>query len=287
MAKETAEQRLLKLIEAADAKATVAAPPPAAAPVAAPAPAPAARQVLSSVSSVGVSSPPALEGLLGMFRRPGSSETPEDIGLKMANRLLVVVVIGIGVFFIADFTKGMKASKKEVNFAIPKSKPSKKQAAVRKQKPPEDGSIVRSIFDTEKDFQVDRSQAVPETDALDESGHNAELSDAMIPRDVAEYVAAVSRRNIFHPLEKKAEEELKVAAPSENQKIRERITNFKLVGVSWLDSAESATVMVEDQKTSVTHFLKTGDYLEGVKVETIYADRVVFSYQGETVTINL
>lgn len=238
MAKDTAESKLLKLIEETDAKDKSSGAAPAAA---APAVAAAgdATNVLNSVSSVGVgaiSLPPFLQKIFSLLA--GSPQAGQGFGLRMANQLLLVLVLAIAVFFVMDFTRGMKESQVQVAFDV-------KQA----------------------DFNSD---------------------DEVLPsvKDVADYITAVSQRNIFRPFEKKVEE-TKVAAPVENQKIKDKVTNLKLVGISWLNSPETATVMIEDKSTSVTHFLKTGEDLQGLKVDVIYADRVEVSFQGEKITINL
>jgi type II secretory pathway component PulC len=106
---------------------------------------------------------------------------------------------------------------------------------------------------------------------------------------LAEYASVVSERNIFHPFEKKVIEE-KAAAEEvvvPNQKIKSKMVDFKIVGISWLDTPQSATVMIEDTKTQITHFLRAGENLQGVQVKTIYADRVILSYEGETLAVNL
>ena len=65
------------------------------------------------------------------------------------------------------------------------------------------------------------------------------------------------------------------------------MSKFKMVGIAWLDVPESATVMLEDTATHMTHFLKEGDKVEDVIVKIIYTDRVVFSRANEEITIKL
>lgn len=234
MAKETAESKLLKLIEEADAKDK-----PASGSGASAGPAAQATEVLTSVSSVGVQSiaiPPFIQKILALFSK-GSSPAA-GFGLRVVNMFLLFVIIGFGFFFVQDFSRGMKESQAQVVFEI-------KQAA-------DDGKPV----------------ALPTVN------------------DVGGYIAQISKRNIFKPFEKKVEE-TKIVAPVENQQIKDKVTNFKLVGISWLSTPETATAMIEDKSTSVTHFLKTGDDLEGVKLDVIYADRVEFSFNGEKLTMNL
>jgi len=242
MAKDTAESKLLKLIEETDAKdksaggSSVGAGASAASTAVA---APDATKLFNSVSSVGVgaiSLPPFLQKIISIII-PGSQRT-KGFGLHTANQLLLVLVLIVSVLFVLDFSRGMKESQVQVAFDV-------KQAPL-------------------------------------------DPADEVLPSvmDVVDYVTAVSQRNIFRPFEKKAEE-AHVAAPAENQKIKDKVTNLKLVGISWLNTPETATAMIEDKSTSVTHFVKTGEDLQGIKVDVIYADRVEVSFQGEKMTINL
>ncbi len=236
MAKDTAEAKLLKLIEETDAK-DKAVNPAAAGSAASAGVSTDATKVLSSVNSVGVgaiSLPPFLRKVLGLFS--GGSQPRSS--LRLVNYTLLVFIVAAGFFFVRNFLKGMEESQEEIVFEV-------------KQKP----------------FESTENGLAP-------------------PKDAGEYVRAISARNIFRPFEKKAEE-TKVSAPSENQQIKNKLTNFKLVGISWLSTPETATAMIEDKSRGETLFKKKGDDLDGVRVEVIYADRVEFSFQGEKLTINL
>lgn len=235
MAKETAESKLLKLIEASDAADGAAKP--AAADAAAGQSAPAA-DVLSSVSSVGVGGialPPFLQKLLAPFFAAGQART---FGLRELNILLVLVIVVVAGLLVREFSQGAKESRRQIAFEVT-------QRSV-------DGSLA----------------AVP------------------FAKEVVDYVAVISQRNIFQPFEKKVEE-IKVVQPVENQKIKDKVTNFKLVGISWLNSPETATVMIEDKSTSITHFKRAGEELNGVTINAIYADRVEMRFQDETLTMSL
>ncbi|MCB9772013.1 MAG: hypothetical protein H6754_05635 [Candidatus Omnitrophica bacterium] len=241
MAKDTAESKLLKLIEETDAKDKTGNP---AAPAAGAAASPDVTKVLNSVSTVGVGSislPPFLQKILSAF----FPKSGAGFGLRFFNQILLFVILGVGVFFVMDFSKGMKQSQVEVAYDVVQAE--------------DDGK------------------------------------DVVLPtiNDVVDYIATVSSRNIFRPFEKKAEE-AKIVAPLENQRIKDKVVNFKLVGISWLSTPETATAMIEDKGTSVTYFLKTGDDfgkmkqdMQGLKIDVIYADRVEFSFQGEKLTMNL
>ncbi|MEI7998224.1 MAG: hypothetical protein WCH62_01785 [Candidatus Omnitrophota bacterium] len=108
--------------------------------------------------------------------------------------------------------------------------------------------------------------------------------EAIIPeaKDVKFYIDSFGNRNIFKPYD------ISLGKASQaHPNLSKRLAKYKLVGVSWLDLPESASIMIEDPSTKTTYFLKIGEQLEGVTVKTIYTDRVVFSYENEETTIKL
>ena len=242
MAKETAEQKLLKLIEATEAENPGAAAPAADQPVINPA----ARETLSSVQAIGVSTipvPPFIGELINMLRHPGQhSSGPREMGVGLVNKALLAAIVLIIAYFVSDFSSGMKAAQRPIQFRQPRA-------------PESQGAFVS-------------------------------IADAI--KDISQYVTVVSARNIFQPFERKVEEIAAAeAVPEPNQVINEKISTLKLVGISWLDSPDTVTVMIEDTETQVTHFLKRGDDLKGLVVDNIYTDRVDLSYQGETAMMKL
>ena len=98
------------------------------------------------------------------------------------------------------------------------------------------------------------------------------------------YLDKITARNIFQPYVKK---EAGAPASAGATALSARLSKYKLVGVSWLDVPESATVMMEDLATHETRFLREGDKIEDMKVKTIFTDRVVFSCANEEITIKL
>ena len=54
--------------------------------------------------------------------------------------------------------------------------------------------------------------------------------------------------------------------------MHEQTKDLKLVGISWLDSAESASAMIENTQSGVTYFLKSGEQINSVTVKQIFAD---------------
>lgn len=276
--KETAEQKLLRLIEATDAKdgskgkgqtsspamqeLQLAATPsassrPSSAPAVAPTPVAAsaapvrasaadeAQRVLSSVKSVGVSPisisvPPILDSLMAILKGAGSlAKSPSSFGLKDVNKVLAILILIFAVVFSMSLFNNLRVSKQELQFDV-------EELAAPK------GGIVLPTF-----------------------------------KDIAEYLQTVSHRNIFQPYEKKIVEEKTDEETPLTPKVAEKISTWKLVGVSWIDTPESTTAMIEDGQTSMTYFVKTGDVFKGVKVESIYADRVVVSFDGEIMDLPL
>lgn len=114
-----------------------------------------------------------------------------------------------------------------------------------------------------------------------------DIVNLFVPRlkSVGYYMDNINSRNIFQPFEKKPE--VKEAVQSDRVALEKKMSKFKIVGIAWLDVPESATVMLEDTGTHMTHFLKEGDKVEDVIVKIIYTDRVVFSRANEEITIKL
>lgn len=250
MAKETAEQKLLKLIEATEAQDKPSgSPEPTAVRVSSASFE--AQKTLSSVQSIGLATitlPPFVGQLMQILRNPSMvAQLPQTLSVKELNKVLVVMVLLIGGYFVSDFSKGMKAAQKDINM---------------------DG-------------------VSPVTSESRGPGTIGDLLGQYV-KDISEYMALVSYRNIFQPYEKKIEVVDEVAPEVlPNQQIAEKISQFKLVGISWRETPDSVMVMIEDNQTQVTHFLKSGEEFQGVKVETIYADSVEFSYHGAKMNMKL
>ncbi len=109
--------------------------------------------------------------------------------------------------------------------------------------------------------------------------------DTTIPtfQNASYYLAAVARRNIFQPID--TEKTKSVASTDKNSRLAQLTQNLKLVGVSWLSSVESASVMIEDTDKKVTYFLQKGEKVGDITVKTIYADSAVLGYGNEEITI--
>ncbi|HSA30912.1 MAG TPA: hypothetical protein P5160_03830 [Candidatus Omnitrophota bacterium] len=241
MAKETAEQKLLKLIEATNAEhssdASKSAPVPSTAE---------AQRIFDSVRGVGggsaLAAPQVFQSLQSIFQNFSSGKINfKSLGLKEANVAMAMVIIFIALGFALSLTQNIKASQKPLEFADLKPAPFSSQSIV-------------PVF-----------------------------------TEIAEYVAAVSARNIFQPFEEKkiVKEEAVPAEILGIQKVIDRTKDLKLVGISWLDTADSASAMVENTGSGVTYFLRPGDKINEVLVTSIYADSIVVEFQGEQLEIKL
>src|SRR3989338_1222822 len=108
MAKETAEKKLLKLIESTESQETAAGQPTTSSQN--------PQQVLNSVKSIGISGislPPFLSNLSGLlkgfFPQPAEAGRPaEAFGLKQLNQILLVSVILIISYLAFDVAGGLK-----------------------------------------------------------------------------------------------------------------------------------------------------------------------------------
>ena len=246
MAKETAEKKLLKLIETTQAQEVAAGSAPAAtSPAAGPTGAPnEAQKVLESVKGTGLpklSLPPFLNPLLSLFKAGGGASAmagPAGFGLKDINKILLVGIVIVSGFLFLSFLSGWNKVSNGLDFSV------------------------------------------------EQRSSNME---AFAPsfRELQEYVGAIARRNIFQPYEVKAGEKGLTPAEAAMAPINERTKDLKLVGISWLDTPESASAMIENTQSGVTYFLKSGEQINNVTVKQIFADSVLISFGNEEMEMRL
>ncbi len=108
----------------------------------------------------------------------------------------------------------------------------------------------------------------------------------MLPEfsEVDYYIAEAKKRNIFQPF-KEGDTKNVVKVSSDNQNMADQVRKLRLVGISWFDTVESASVMIEDIDNKTTHFLMKGDKMGDIYVKTIYADSVKLGYDNEEIII--
>ena len=109
--------------------------------------------------------------------------------------------------------------------------------------------------------------------------------ETIIPvfQNVSYYLSGVTRRNIFQPIE--SEKARAVVSTDRSSKLAQLTQNCKLVGISWLNSIDSASAMIEDTDKKITYFLQKGEKMGDITVKTIYADSAVLGYENEEIII--
>jgi hypothetical protein len=91
------------------------------------------------------------------------------------------------------------------------------------------------------------------------------------------YKEKISARDLFQ-LGPRKEAAAEAAVPDKTAQEADAVLGkYKLVGISWSDNPDAMIESSADQKTT---FIKRGQMVEGVKVEAIYKDKVVLSYNG-------
>ena len=103
-------------------------------------------------------------------------------------------------------------------------------------------------------------------------------SSLELTQKLSYYLSSIKKRNLFLPFEEQVKQTVKVDTVTD---LNRKTKNLRLVGISWMDRAETASAMIEDKEKQVTYFLKKGEKVDGVRIETIYADSVEMSYQNE------
>ncbi len=97
------------------------------------------------------------------------------------------------------------------------------------------------------------------------------------------YLEKVRSRDLFKMgreviVESDDEEVKTVIRSSGPSKLVEMTQDLRLVGISW---SKDPDAMIEDTKASRTFFVKRGHKIGGMRVEAIFKDKIVLSYEGE------
>jgi hypothetical protein len=109
----------------------------------------------------------------------------------------------------------------------------------------------------------------------------AEIKDIVgLNKALSSYVEVVSQRDIFNI--GSVAQPPAPSAPSAVSKAVEATKNFKLVGISWSNDPD---VMIEDETALRTFFVKRGQMVGPVKVQAVFKDKVILSYEGEEITL--
>ena len=96
----------------------------------------------------------------------------------------------------------------------------------------------------------------------------------------AYYLEKARQRELFRMVPKKKEVEEALSGPS--ARLMEATKDLRLVGISW---SKEPDIMIEDTQTKSTYFLKRGETFANIRVEAIYKDKVILSFEGEEVEL--
>ncbi|MCX5667435.1 MAG: hypothetical protein NTY34_03890 [Candidatus Omnitrophica bacterium] len=103
---------------------------------------------------------------------------------------------------------------------------------------------------------------------------------AGLNKALSNYTEIVSQRDIFNIGSIK--QPPTPMAPSAVSKAVEATQRLKLVGISWSGDPE---VMIEDEAALRTFFVKRGQMVGPVKVQAVFKDKVILSYEGEEIEL--
>ena len=130
-------------------------------------------------------------------------------------------------------------------------------------------SLTVSIINQNKELKFELSP--------DELKSGQTLKEGSYFKAISYYLEKARERDIFSMERKKKSAE----GPSEG--VLEATKSLKLVGISWSGDPDA---MIENSKTQKTYFVKKGKTIEGgIKIEAIFKDKVVLSYEGEEVEL--
>ena len=127
-----------------------------------------------------------------------------------------------------------------------------------------------------------RLSAPPDLEAPASEGSSINLMERVfLKKAVSYYLEKIGQRDIFKmgAVQKitgadGVQTEMKVTS----SRILDATETLKLVGISWSNDPDA---IIEDTKDTKTFFVKIGQKIGEVKVQAIFKDKVVLSYQGE------
>jgi hypothetical protein len=105
----------------------------------------------------------------------------------------------------------------------------------------------------------------------------ATSQDVAVFKAISFYIPKIEKRDIFKMGPRSSPEYVVEVISS---KAAEATKNLRLVGISWSDDPD---VMIEDIKQAKTFFVKKGQMLGDVKVESIAKDKVILRYGEESI----
>lgn len=126
------------------------------------------------------------------------------------------------------------------------------------------------------DFIFNRKDIEIFYDTISNIGHQEQkVKDAVKLRPFLHYLALVQRRNIFNPVRLIDD----IDESKENRKaLQDLLKDLVLVGISW---GKQPQAMIENKKVNQTYFLKAGEVINNLKIESILKNKVILTYEGE------
>ena len=113
-------------------------------------------------------------------------------------------------------------------------------------------------------------------DTIPTTGYSSKPeSDIAKLRPFLHYLALVQRRNIFRPIRLIADID---ESKQNKETLQDLLKDLVLVGISW-DKQPQA--MIESKKTNQTYFLRAGESINNLRIESILENKVIFVYEGE------
>jgi hypothetical protein len=115
---------------------------------------------------------------------------------------------------------------------------------------------------------------------IDKKPSASYITESVPFKGVDYYLEKADKRDIFNIVRK---EIVKIEKEKEKVKmIIEKTKHLKLVGIAW---SEDPDAMVEDTRAKRTLFVKENDMINDVRVKEILKDKIILSYEGETVEL--
>ncbi|MDD4939661.1 MAG: hypothetical protein PHE18_05205 [Candidatus Omnitrophica bacterium] len=120
---------------------------------------------------------------------------------------------------------------------------------------------------------IENVRPVPEASRV-----QPEKEDTVLKRALTYYLEKARERDIF----KMGKIAVPFSGTLPSARILEATKDLKLVGIAWSNNPDA---MIEDAAAKKTFFIKRGEMIGGIKVQAIFKDKVVLSYEGEEVEL--
>ncbi len=101
---------------------------------------------------------------------------------------------------------------------------------------------------------------------------------SLLKQSASYYLGVMENRDIFKMRGKKTQESAEPLYKPPTSKITEVVSHLKLVGISFSNDPDA---MIEDTQAMRTFFVKRGGMVGNVKVQAIFRDKIILSYEGE------